>query len=121
MNKGASPTVRSGPRGAAVREWRPIESAPKFQPLLGWAKGVSFSMMWRSNPTALNAAIKKYLPGTPPLETSPAGWCVFAYGMYCRKPDGTWFFVEPSLWQELPPQPADRTEQSEAQGESRER
>jgi len=116
MSKSDEPVTGSvSSASPAGRDWKPMKTAPKFRPILGWANGVWFSMQWRSDPTSLNAAIKKYLPGTPPLEASPAGWCAYAYGMYCRKPDGTWFFVEPSCWQELPPQPKDHTEQSEEQ------
>ena len=87
-------------RGAkAERErlaWRPIEEAPRFRPLLGFASGVAFSMMWKSDNVELNKAIKKFLKHTPPLEPSDAGWCAYAYGQYCRKADGEFFFVEPT-------------------------
>jgi len=81
---------------AAPSPWRPIEEAPKFRPLLGFASGVTFSMMWKSDNVELNKAIKKFLKHTPPLEPSGAGWCAYAYGQYCRKADGEFFFVNPT-------------------------
>lgn len=72
--------------------WQPIETAPKdgTRPLLGFADGVQFTMLFKLG--WVGEGIEK-------------GWHAWAYGLLCRKPDGSFFRVSPTHWRPLPEPP----------------
>lgn len=86
-------------------EWMPIETAPKdgTGPLLGFADGVQFTMIWR-------------LPGwfgwAGFQPRSEGGWVAHAYGLICYTGSGRLIELKPTHWMPLPEPPKENTNDS---------